>query len=169
MAKEFQLWADALHEYKANSEAAREAITRKRGELAEARARIQSARAALKVGEESFAIKDRLFTSGAGARADYLAAHQRLLAQKAELDSLEQSLPRLTAVHMRHWPQQPKPTPGRGRGRERGGARNAWNLRPRWPTYPAPWVVGKTGYRGASCCLRQTALSTVSWFPRWAR
>ena len=95
--KETQLWRDALREYQANGQVAREAVLRKRGELAEARARIEALKAALRVSEESFAIEERLFKEGAGARADFLAAQQRLLQLKAEQDALQQSLPRLSA------------------------------------------------------------------------
>ena len=97
IAKETQLWRDALREYQSNGAAAREAVLRRRSELAEARARIELLQAAVKVGEESFAIEERLFKEGAGARADVLAAQQRLMVQKADLDSLQQSLPRLSA------------------------------------------------------------------------
>ncbi len=95
--KETQLWRDALREYQSNGQVAREAVLRKRGEIAEARARIQALQAAVAVGEESFAIEERLFKQGAGARADYLSAQQRLMSQKSELDALQQSLPRLAA------------------------------------------------------------------------
>ena len=95
--KETQLWRDALREYQSNGQVAREAVLRKRSEMAEARARIQALQAAVTVGEESFAIEERLFKQGAGARADYLSAQQRLMSQKSELDALQQSLPRLAA------------------------------------------------------------------------
>ena len=95
--KETQLWRDALREYQANGKVAREVVQRRRGELAEAQARIPALQAAAKVGEESFAIEEGLFKEGAGARADFLTAQQRLLGQKAELDALRQSLPRLSA------------------------------------------------------------------------
>ena len=95
--KETQLWRDALQEYQANGQVAREAVLRKRGEIAEARARIQALQAAVRVGEEGFAIEERLFKEGAGSRADYLVAQQRLMLQKSELDGLQQSLPRLNA------------------------------------------------------------------------
>jgi len=95
--KETQLWRDALREYQANGSAAREAVQRRRGELAEAQARIQMLQGGVKVAEESFAIEEKLYKEGAGARADYLSAQQRLLGQKTELDGLKQSLPRLTA------------------------------------------------------------------------
>ena len=97
VAKEMQLWRDGLREYQSAQAAAGEAILRRRGEIAETEARIRSLHTAVAVGEESFAIEERLFREGAGARADYLAAQQRLLLQKAELDGLQQSLPRLRA------------------------------------------------------------------------
>jgi len=98
VAKEAQLWRDAAREHQSNLQVAAQAIQRRRGEQAEALARIQSLKSAVRVGEESFAIEERLFKEGAGARADFLAAQQRLLAQKAELDALQQSLPRLAAT-----------------------------------------------------------------------
>lgn len=95
--KETQLWRDALREYQSSGQMLREAIVRKRAEITEAQARIQALQGSVKVAEESFAIEERLFKEGAGARADYLAAQQRLLGQKSELDALQQSLPRLAA------------------------------------------------------------------------
>lgn len=96
--KEIQLWRDASREHVANLQVAAQAIQRRRGEQTEALARIQALQSAVRVGEESFGIEERLFKEGAGARADYLAAQQRLLSQKAELDALQQSLPRLAAA-----------------------------------------------------------------------
>ena len=97
IAKETQLWRDGLREYQSNSAVAREGVVRRRGEMAEAQARIAQLQAAVTVGEQSFAIEERLFKEGAGARADYLSAQQKLMGQKAELDGLRQSLPRLQA------------------------------------------------------------------------
>ncbi|MDM0111538.1 HlyD family type I secretion periplasmic adaptor subunit [Variovorax sp. J22R133] len=95
--KETQLWRDGLREFRATVDAAREGSVRRSAELREAQARIQSLAPAIKVGEESFAIEENLFKEGAGARADYLGAQQKLLGQKAELDALRQSIPRLRA------------------------------------------------------------------------
>ena len=97
IAKETQLWRDALRESQANATMLRETVERRRSEQLEAQARIQSLLAQVALGEDSLAIEEKLFKQGAGARADYLAAQQRLLAQKAELDALRQSLPRLSA------------------------------------------------------------------------
>ena len=97
IAKETQLWRDALSEYQSALAGAREAVQRRRGELAEAQGRIASLGASVRLGEESFAIEEKLFQQGAGARADYLAAQQKLQSQRAELESLQQSLPRLQA------------------------------------------------------------------------
>ena len=97
IAKETQLWRDGAHEYESAKAAAREGIAKRRGELAEAQARIVSLQSSLKVAEESFVIEERLFKEGAGARADYLTAQQKLISVRTELDSLHQSLPRLQA------------------------------------------------------------------------
>lgn len=97
VAKEIQLWRDGLQEYESARTAAREGVLRRRAEITETEARIRSLQTAVAVGEESFAIEERLFREGAGARADYLTARQRLLAQQAELEGLQQSLPRLRA------------------------------------------------------------------------
>ena len=95
--KETQLWRDAQREYRANQASVREAVQRRRGELAEAESRIQSLQGSLKVAEEGFAIEERLFNEGAGSRSDYLAAQQRLMQQRTEVDGTRQSLPRLRA------------------------------------------------------------------------
>ncbi len=97
IAKETQLWRDAMQEFQANGAATREAVQARRSELAEAQARSQSLQGSLRVAEESFAIEERLFREGAGARADFLAAQQRLLQLQTELDGLRQSVPRLQA------------------------------------------------------------------------
>jgi len=54
--------------------------------------------ASLQVAQESFAIEDKLYSAGAGARADFVAAQGRLLQLQTDLDGLRQSLPRLQAV-----------------------------------------------------------------------
>ncbi|MEY2891885.1 MAG: hypothetical protein RJA98_1793 [Pseudomonadota bacterium] len=97
VAKEMTLWRDAQRTQLAGVSAAREAAERRRGELAEGVARIASLEDAAKVSEESFTIEEKLFREGAGARADYLSAKQRLLSVRTELDSLRKSLPRLKA------------------------------------------------------------------------
>ena len=95
--KETQLWRDAQREYNSNQAVAREAVQRRRGELAEAESRIQSLQGSLKLAQEAFAIEERLFNEGAGARADFLAAQQRLETQRNDIDSIRQSLLRLRA------------------------------------------------------------------------
>ncbi|MEN9892747.1 MAG: hypothetical protein RLY78_3042 [Pseudomonadota bacterium] len=95
--KETQLWRDAQREYLSAQTGLREAASARRAELVEAEARIRALSAAVKVAEEAHAIEDRLFREGAGSRADFLAAQQRLLQQRTELDAVQQSLPRLRA------------------------------------------------------------------------
>jgi membrane fusion protein, adhesin transport system len=55
-------------------------------------------RASVKLAEDAYAIEERLFKEGAGSRADYVAAQQRLLAQRGELDAVRGSIPRLEAA-----------------------------------------------------------------------
>jgi len=98
IAKETQLWRDAMQEYQSNGAATREAVQVRRSELAEAQARMHNLQGTLRVAEEGFAIEERLYKEGAGARADFLSAQQRLLQVQTELDSLRQSLPRLQAA-----------------------------------------------------------------------
>lgn len=97
IAKEQQLWRDAAREYQAGVDAAREGARRHAGELREAQDRIAALQTSVAVAREAFDIEERLFKEGAGARADFLAAKQRLLQQQSELDSLRTSLPRLRA------------------------------------------------------------------------
>ncbi len=95
--KETQLWADANREYRASLQALREAVQRRRGELAEAESRIHSLQGTIRVAEEAFTLEERLFKEGAGSRAEYLSAQQRLMQQRTELEAFVQSLPRLRA------------------------------------------------------------------------
>ena len=95
--KETQTWRDATREYRSSQAALREAIQRRRGELAEAQSHIQSLTTAIHIAEEAFALEERLFKEGAGSRAEYLTAQQRLQQQRTELEGAHQSLPRLRA------------------------------------------------------------------------
>jgi len=98
VAKETDLWRDAMREHQSAVAAANQAVQQRRGELAEAQARILSLRASVAVAEEAFAIEERLYREGAGARGEYLKAQQDLLALRNELDAQQQSLPRLEAA-----------------------------------------------------------------------
>lgn len=97
VAKELALWRDGQRSFAAGVSAAREGALRRRGELAETQARIQSLEAAVRVSEESYGIEEKLYREGAGSRADFLGAKQRLLSARTELDGLRKSLPRLKA------------------------------------------------------------------------
>lgn len=98
IAKEMQLWRDAAREHQAAQAALAEAVRRRRAEIGEAEARVASLRQALQVAEEAYAIEARLLREGASARADALAAQQRLLSLRGELDGVQNSLPRLRAA-----------------------------------------------------------------------
>lgn len=97
-AKERQSWLDALRSHRSALAAANDAVRRRESELAEAHARIDSLRGTVKLAEDAFAIEERLFREGAGARAEYLAAQQRLLAQRGDLEAVRGSIPRLQAA-----------------------------------------------------------------------
>jgi adhesin transport system membrane fusion protein len=97
IALETQLWRDALREFRSSQSALREGVLRRKGELNETVTRLQSVQSSVRLAEESFGIEERLFREGAAARADLLAAQQRLVQQRTELESLQQSLPRLRA------------------------------------------------------------------------
>jgi len=96
--QEQRAWQDAWREYLSATTGSQDSVRREAGALNEAHARIQTLQGSVAVATESFAIEERLMKEGAGARADYLTAQQRLLAQKGELDALRQSLPRLEAA-----------------------------------------------------------------------
>ena len=98
IAKETQLWRDGQREFASATAAAREGVTRRRGELAEAHSRIAQLDTGLKIALESLSIEERLFKEGAGSRGDYLNAQQRVQQQRTELDSLRASVPRLVAT-----------------------------------------------------------------------
>jgi adhesin transport system membrane fusion protein len=95
--EERRLWQDASREYQAGLTVASEAVRRREGEIAEARSRIANLVASETSARESLQIEERLYKEGAGARADFLAAQQRWLAQSGELNALRESLPRLSA------------------------------------------------------------------------
>ena len=160
--KETQLWRDSLREFESA------APGRARSHCAPARRTGRGTRRAFRrcrqrsVGEQSFAIEERLFKEGAGARADFLAAQQRLMALKADLDAVQQS--RAAAVGR----------PGRGagsgqrspsRGRARNGASNAASSKPRPPRCRRPWAASATGRRAATSFRRWTAPSIACWCP----
>ncbi|UUX95085.1 HlyD family type I secretion periplasmic adaptor subunit [Aquabacterium sp. J223] len=96
--EERRLWQEAREEALRAQQAAQEAVHRQEAELAETRTRIDALQQSLRVTEESHAIEDRLFREGAGSRADYLTAQQRLVSQRGELDTLRQAVPRLNAA-----------------------------------------------------------------------
>ena len=96
--EERRLWQDAQRQYQAGVSAAAEGVLRRAGELQEAHGRIANLEQAEASSRESLRIEEQLFKEGAGARADFLAAQQRWLAQSGELSALRASLPRLQAA-----------------------------------------------------------------------
>lgn len=98
VAQEERAWQDAWHEYQAALNGSQDTVRREAAAMQEARARIVSLQAAMSVAAESFAIEEKLLKAGAGARADYLSAQQKLMSQQAELGAMKESLPRLEAA-----------------------------------------------------------------------
>ena len=95
--EERRLWQDAQREYQSSLTAGAEGVRRREGELQEARSRIENLTASEASARESLQIEERLYKEGASARADYLAAQQRWLAQSGELTAQRESLARLAA------------------------------------------------------------------------
>ena len=95
--EERRLWQDAQREYQSSLTASAEGVRRREGELQEARSRIENLTASEASARESLQIEERLYKEGASARADYLAAQQRWLAQSGELTAQRESLARLAA------------------------------------------------------------------------
>lgn len=96
--QEQRAWQDAWREYQSALSGGQDTVRRETAALSEARGRIESLQVSVNVATEAFGIEEKLLKAGAGSRADYLSAQQRMLAQKTELDSLRQSLPRLEAA-----------------------------------------------------------------------
>ena len=96
--EEQRLWQEAWREHQAGQAATAQAVRARAAELQEAHGRIASLQASEASARESLQIEERLLEAGAGARADFLAAQQRWLAQKGELAALRESLPRLQAA-----------------------------------------------------------------------
>lgn len=95
--EERRLWAAARHEADANAAAAAEAVRRREGELAEARARLAQLEPLVAAARGGLQIEERLVAEGAGAQADLLVARQRFLQQQGDAAAVRQSLPRLEA------------------------------------------------------------------------
>ena len=95
---ERQLWQDAQREYQAMLATAAEGVRHHEAERVETQTRLEGSEPALRVARESLAIEERLFNEGAGSRADYLAAQQRMLSQQSDLDTLRKSVVKLDAA-----------------------------------------------------------------------
>ncbi len=94
-AQEEALFLDAKREFETQVSGARQAVASKRSELREAGDRLDNLNQAVQLGQEAFAIEERLYKQSAGSRADYLASQQRLLSVRSDLAAVQASLPRL--------------------------------------------------------------------------
>ncbi|MDD5298683.1 MAG: HlyD family type I secretion periplasmic adaptor subunit [Rhodocyclaceae bacterium] len=96
--REKLLWRMRREEQNAANEALRRQIEQRRQELEEAKAKGDSLSQNLELARESLGIERLLFEKGAGARADYIAAQQRVSQTQGELEQARLSQPRLKAA-----------------------------------------------------------------------
>ncbi|HMW26642.1 MAG TPA: hypothetical protein PKC51_08385, partial [Ferruginibacter sp.] len=73
-------------------------LAQRQQELAEARARHEAIGESIGPAREALAIEEKLGASGAGARADLLAAQQRYTGQKGELETTRIAIGRIQAA-----------------------------------------------------------------------
>lgn len=96
--RERQLWRMRGKEQDAAADALRRQIEQRRQELEEVKAKAGSLRQNLDLAQEGLGIERMLFEKGAGARADYIAAHQRVTQAQGDLEQAQLSQPRLAAA-----------------------------------------------------------------------
>lgn len=96
--KERQLWQMRKAEQDASGEALQRQEEQRRQELEEAKSKAGSQEKTLELAKENLSIERVLFEKGAGARADYLTAQQRVTQAQGDLEQTRLSLPRLAAA-----------------------------------------------------------------------
>ncbi|MDP2433894.1 MAG: HlyD family type I secretion periplasmic adaptor subunit [Pseudomonadota bacterium] len=97
VAEQQALWRSRMQERANARETLKTQLTQREQELAETRSRIATMDVLLADTRESLAIEEKLMKQGAGARADYLAAKQRVSSLQGDLDAARVSLMRLQA------------------------------------------------------------------------
>ncbi|MDD5391311.1 MAG: HlyD family type I secretion periplasmic adaptor subunit [Gallionellaceae bacterium] len=98
VAEQQALWHSRMRERDNTNETLRKQLTQREEELAEIRSRIATMGVLLVDAKESLAMEDKLMKQGAGARADYLTAKQRVSSQQGDLDAARVSVQRLQAA-----------------------------------------------------------------------
>lgn len=98
VAEQQALWRSRQAERENTRETLRKQLAQREEELAEARSRISTLGDLLTDARESLAMEDKLLKQGAGARADYLNAKQRVSSLIGDREAANVSLQRLQAA-----------------------------------------------------------------------
>ena len=98
VAEQQALWSSRMQDRGNANETLNKQLAQREEELAEARSRIATMVELLADARESLAMEDKLLKQGAGARADYLTAKQRVSSVKGDLDAASVSVQRLQAA-----------------------------------------------------------------------
>ncbi len=98
VAEEQALWRSRLQERANARETLKTQLTQREQELAETHSRIATMGEMLIDTRENLAMEERLMKQGAGARADYLTAKQRVSSLQGDLSAARVSLQRLQAA-----------------------------------------------------------------------
>lgn len=92
------LWASRVRERESIAETLNNQISQRRRELTETRARVTAYTAQLRLAEQTLAIEEELNRNRAGARADLIAARQRVAALSGDLNASRSAEQRLEAA-----------------------------------------------------------------------
>lgn len=98
VAEQQALWRSRMNERTHANETLKKQLAQREEELAEARTRITTMDLLLEDARETQAMEDKLQQQGAGARADYLTAKQRVSSLQGDLNAARVSVQRLQAA-----------------------------------------------------------------------
>lgn len=87
VSQEKALWHSRQKEHQSAINAASGQIEQRRQDLNNSRSKIRALETAAAISREQLSIEEELFSEGAGSRADYLSARQKLARQEGELES----------------------------------------------------------------------------------
>jgi adhesin transport system membrane fusion protein len=98
VAEQMALWRSRKQDRENAQETLKKQLTQREQELAETRSRIVTMGELLADAREGLAMEDKLLKQGAGARADYLAAKQRVSSTQGDLDAARVTVQRQQAA-----------------------------------------------------------------------
>lgn len=98
VAEQQALWRSRMNERTHANETLKKQLAQREEEQAEARTRITTMDLLLEDARETLALEDKLQQQGAGARADYLTAKQRVSSLQGDLNAARVSVQRLQAA-----------------------------------------------------------------------